>query len=164
MSYTCWSDCHFTGVDQDPRKEPLRGFCSYFLLTNSGCQEHSVKCVNVLVTRAMSQVGSGVANALDAEKGLIFEMQALTQPFCILALESQINWIWWCCFSSHPFSRLKKWGQWNSGMGSCHEGKLPCQNQYQSKWFIRRVCLPFFVFTLLTFCWVFLVQASFQQL
>uniref|UniRef100_A0A8C9F6G9 Transient receptor potential cation channel subfamily M member 8 n=1 Tax=Pavo cristatus TaxID=9049 RepID=A0A8C9F6G9_PAVCR len=35
--------------------------------------------------------------------------------------------------------------------GSCHEGKLPCQNQYQSQRYLRRVRLSFFVFILSTF-------------
>lgn len=76
-------------------------------------------------------------------------------------------WLWkdkLSIFSSNTFPRLKKWGQWNPGMGSCHEGKLPRQNQYKSKWFIRRVSLPIFVFILLIFSWTFLVKASFQQL
>lgn len=45
--------------------------CSYFVfLSDSGCQEHSVKGVGVTSVRA-EWVGSGAASAQDVEKGII---------------------------------------------------------------------------------------------
>lgn len=43
-------------------------------------------------------------------------------------------------FSFSHYSRFQKWRQWDSGMGGCHEGKLPCQDQHKSQRHLRGVC------------------------
>ena len=47
------------------------------------------------------------------------------------------------CFSLSHYSRFQEWRQHDSGMGGCHERKLPCQDQHKSQRHIRGVCQSF---------------------